>query len=235
LPYDPYAHGGDTEIADKALTGELFTEPHYLRQAQRYLGHAVRTMRAARVPVSVASLMAHMEPVQLEQTSCGLPEEQAGAVQDYLDSLSERQKADLRGVRDRLSILAESDVARWLDPDTPGGTIDLQAAVRARAVVYFSLDADRRPLLARMLASAIVADLVTLAAERQREPVPTVVLIDEFSAVGAELVSRLFGRARSAGMSLLLATQEIADLHTTGHGTLRDQAIGNVEALIAYR
>jgi hypothetical protein len=43
LPYNPYAHGSDTEIADKALAGELVTEPHYLRQAQRYLGHAVRT------------------------------------------------------------------------------------------------------------------------------------------------------------------------------------------------
>jgi hypothetical protein len=30
---------------------------------------------------------------------------------EYLDSLSERRRHDLSGVRDRLSILAESDVA----------------------------------------------------------------------------------------------------------------------------
>jgi energy-coupling factor transporter ATP-binding protein EcfA2 len=47
LAYNPYANGSETEIADKALSGETFTEPHYLRQAQRYLGHAVRAMQAA--------------------------------------------------------------------------------------------------------------------------------------------------------------------------------------------
>ncbi len=40
--YNPFAHGTDTELADKVLAGETYTEPHYLRQAQRYLGHAVR-------------------------------------------------------------------------------------------------------------------------------------------------------------------------------------------------
>ena len=37
--------GSASEIADKALAGERFTEPHYLRQAQRYLGHAVRALQ----------------------------------------------------------------------------------------------------------------------------------------------------------------------------------------------
>ncbi len=45
--YNPYAHGSETEIADRLLAGERVTEPHYLRQAQRYLGHAVRALRAA--------------------------------------------------------------------------------------------------------------------------------------------------------------------------------------------
>src|SRR5207245_6475799 len=55
--YNPYARGTDTEIADKALAGERFTEPHYLRQAQRYLGHVVRALRAARLEVSLGSLV----------------------------------------------------------------------------------------------------------------------------------------------------------------------------------
>jgi hypothetical protein len=52
LAYNPYAQGSETEIADKALSGETFTEPHYLRQAQRYLGHAIRAMHAGSVPVT---------------------------------------------------------------------------------------------------------------------------------------------------------------------------------------
>ncbi len=43
--YNPFGHGTASEIADKALAGERFTEPHYQRQAQRYLGYAVRALR----------------------------------------------------------------------------------------------------------------------------------------------------------------------------------------------
>jgi hypothetical protein len=231
--YNPYASGSDSEIADKALAGEVFTEPHYLRLAQRYLGHAVRTMRAAKIPITVPALMAHLQPDQLEVTARALPDEQANVVHEYLDSLVERQRRDLAGARDRLSILAESDVRHWFDPEQ-APVIDLRAAVASRSVVYFALDSDRRPLLAQMVAAALVSDLVTLAAHLQDDPIPTLVLIDEFSAVAAKQVSRLFGRARSAGISLLLATQELADLHAVDAG-LRDQVLGNVETVIAHR
>ncbi|HEX3691948.1 MAG TPA: type IV secretion system DNA-binding domain-containing protein [Solirubrobacteraceae bacterium] len=231
--YNPYASGADSEIADKALAGEVFTEPHYLRQAQRYLGHAVRAMHAAEIPVTVPALMDHLQPIRLEVTARKLHPKDAEPLNDYLDSLTDRQRRDLSGVRDRLSILAESDVRSWFDPEC-APVIDLRSAVRERAIVYFALDADRRPLLAQMVAAALVSDLVTLAAHMQQQPIPTVVLIDEFSALAAGHVGRLFARARSAGMSLLLATQELAGLNAAASG-LRDQVLGNVEAVIAHR
>jgi TraM recognition site of TraD and TraG/Type IV secretion-system coupling protein DNA-binding domain len=155
--YNPFARGTETEVADKALAGEHFTEPHYLRQA-------------------------------------------------------------------------------WLDPDAGGGErFDLLDAVRARAVVYFSLESDRRPLLTQMLGAAIVQDLQTTVAALQGRPLPTLVIIDEFSAVAATQVVRLFGRARSAGFSLLLGTQELSDLRLPGHERLLEQVMGNLSVLIAHR
>jgi conjugal transfer pilus assembly protein TraD len=233
--YNPYATGSETEIADKALSGEVFTEPHYLRQAQRYLGHAVRAMQAASIAVTPVSLMASLDPRELELIARSMPEQQAVQTQAYLDSLTERQQRDLAGVRDRLSILAESDARAWVDPREGRELLDIEGAVHERAVVYFRLDSDRRPLLAAMLAAAIVSDLISLVARLQRQPVPTVVVIDEFSAVAAEHVARLFGRARSAGISLILGTQELADLKAAGAGALREQTLGNVATLIAHR
>jgi conjugal transfer pilus assembly protein TraD len=234
LAYNPYAQGTDTEIADKALSGEQFTEPHYLRQAQRYLGHAIRVMHAADIPVTPVSLVKQLDPGELEFAARQLPDEGASLALAYLDSLTDRQKRDLSGVRDRLSILAESDARRWLDPTDPERALDIHQAMAQRAVVYFRLDADRRPLLAGMLAAAIVSDLITLVARQQSNPVPTVVMIDEFSAVAAEHVARLFGRARSAGISLILGTQELADLKSAGEA-LREQTLGNVATVIAHR
>lgn len=234
--YNPYATGSDTEIADKVLAGELFTEPHYLRQAQRYLGHAVRALRGAGGEVSLREIVAQLEPERLELLARRLPEPLAASTFAYLDSLTSRQQRDLAGVRDRLAILVESDVGAWLDPATEGARqLRLPAAVSERAVVYFRLESDTRPLLAQMIGAAIVQDLQTTVAALQGQPIPTAVIIDEFSAVAAEQVVRLFGRARSAGFSLMLGTQEISDLRLPGRERLLEQVMGNLSLLIAHR
>jgi type IV secretory pathway TraG/TraD family ATPase VirD4 len=234
--YSPYARGSETEIADKALAGERFTEPHYQRQAQRYLGHAVRALRAAGREVSLAGLVEALDPAGLELLARQLPQESARAVHAYLDSLTPRQRSDLTGVRDRLAIMAESDVGPWLDPATAGAEcFDLLDAVRTGAVVYFSLQADSRPLLAQMVGSAIVQDLQTVVCALQDRPARCLVAIDEFSAIAAEHVARLFARARSAGVSLLLGTQELSDLRLPGRETLLEQVLGNLTSVIAHR
>jgi hypothetical protein len=234
--YNPFGHGAASEIADKALAGERFTEPHYQRQAQRYLGHAVRALRSAGEVVSLNVLVQLLDPSMLEALSIELPEQQSRATSHYLHSLSPRARADLSGVRDRLAIMAESDVAPWLDPATPGAhTFDLLGAVQQRAVVYFALEADAWPLLAHMLGVAIVQDLQTTMAALQSSPVPTVVVIDEFAAIAAEPVAHLFGRARSAGINLLLGAQELSDLRLDGRRQLLEQVLGNLSSLIVHR
>ncbi len=234
--YNPYAHGGETEIADKALAGERFTEPHYQRQAQRYLGHAVRALRAAGREVSLGSLVEALDPDGLELLARELPRENARVAHAYLDSLTARQRGELSGVRDRLAIMAESDVGPWLDPTTRGAEpFELLDAVGSGAVVYFSLRADSRPLLAQMLGAAIVQDLQTVVSALQEHPARCVVVIDEFSAIAAEHVAGLFARARSAGINLLLGTQELSDLRVPGREMLQEQVLGNITSLIAHR
>jgi conjugal transfer pilus assembly protein TraD len=234
--YNPFAHGSPTEIADRALAGERFTEPHYLRQAQRYLGFAVRSLRACGRVVSLAELVAVLDPEVLGVLERSIPDPaRAQEVHDYLGSLSPRQLTDLGGMRDRLAIMAESDIGPWLDPRTRGVVFDLPGALRERAVVYFGLRADRRPLVTEMLGAAIVQDLLSAAAGLQDEPVPSMVVLDEFSALGAAHVTRLFGRARSAGMSLVLGTQELSDLRAAGHDGLLEQILGNLTTLVAHR
>jgi type IV secretory pathway TraG/TraD family ATPase VirD4 len=234
--YNPLGHGAASEIADKALAGEHFTEPHYQRQAQRYLGHAVRALRGAGEVVSLRVLVQLLDPSTLEAFSRELPEQQCRAISDYLASLMPRARSDLSGVRDRLAIMAESDVGPWLDPATPGAqTFELPGAIQQRAVIYFALEADAWPLLAHMLGVAIVQDLQTTMAALQGAPVPTVVVIDEFASIAAEQVVHLFGRARSAGINLLLGTQELSDLRLPGRRQLLEQVLGNLSCLIAHR
>ena len=234
--FNPYAHGSDTEIADKLLAGEQWSEPHYLRQAQRYIGHEVRVLRQAGIVVSLANIVRYLDSDELDVLVRGLPEQRVEQVQAYLKSLSAAQQTGLSGVRDRLAVMAESDVGRWLDPETPGvASFDLLEMIEQRAVVYFSLQADRRPLLAQMLGAAIVQDLQSAVARLQDRRLPTVVVIDEFAALAAKQVAGLFGRARGTGMNLVLGTQELADLRLPGLEQLHDQVMGNLTSLISHR
>jgi conjugal transfer pilus assembly protein TraD len=233
--YNPYAHGSPGEIADKALAGERYSEPHYLRQAQRYLGHAARALQAAKQTATPTGLLELMDPRRLEVLARTIPDEaHAQQLFGYLDSLDARQRGGLSGTRDRLAILAESELSAWLHPAAGVPALDLLECVRGGAVAYFALEADRLPLLSQMLAAAIVGDLLTIAASCQAQPAPTLIAIDEFSAIAPQAVARLFGRARAAGFSLLLATQELADLRAAAPELL-EQVLGNVEAVVAHR
>lgn len=231
--YNPYAHGTSSEIADKALAAEHFTEPHYQRLAQRYLGHATRAIRQSGQTPSLGDLVDVLSPHRLEQIGRQLDDATSIDLLRYLDSLTPEQMRGLAGTRDRLAILAESELGPWLTGE--GQQLDLLHAVRDGSVVYFSLEADRWPLLAEMLGAQIVQDLITICGEQQRTPRRTVVAIDEFSAIAPAEVVRLFGRGRSAGLSVIAATQELADLRLPDTPGLLEQVLGNVSTVIAHR
>lgn len=135
---------------------------------------------------------------------------------------------------DRLAILAESEPSPAHTERGSTHPLDLHEAGASSTVVYFRLDADRRLLLSAILARPIVAEVVTLIARMQQTPIHTVVMIDEFAALVAGQVNCPFGLARSAGISLILGTQELADLNATGQDGLPEQVLANVQALIAH-
>lgn len=233
--YNPFASGSPTSIADRALAGERFTEPHYLRQAQRYLGHAAGVLLAAGETVSLRALVECLDPAHLEGLARTLSDEEARASYEYLDALTSRQRESLTGVRDRLAIMAQSDAGPWLDPSTPGApAFDLLGAVRRRAVVFFSLHVDQWPLLAPMLAAAIVQDLLAAASTLQGKPVPTVVVLDELSSLQPERLADVCAKARGAGFNVVLGTQELSDLRLPDRERLLEQVLGTLSSVIAH-
>ena len=232
--YNPFASGSPTSIADRALAGERFTEPHYLRQAQRYLDHTVRVLHGAGHAVSLRALVEHLDPPRLEGLARTLPDEQARLTYEYLDALTGRQREGLTGVRDRLAIVAQSDAGPWLDPSTPDAPVfDLLAAVRERAVVFFSLHADQWPLLAPMLGAAIVQDLLAAASTLQGSPIPTVVVFDELSSLQPERLADVCAKARGAGFNIVLGTQELSDLRLPGREHLLEHVVRTRGSVIA--
>ena len=116
---------------------------------------------------------------------------------------------------------------------TSGGTVNLVVPISYQPPAILGI-AEPSGAVVDATHAATSGDLLTIAAGCQRQPVPTLIAIDEFSAIAAEGVARLFGRARAAGFSLLLATQELADLRAAAPELL-EQVLGNVESVLAHR
>jgi type IV secretory pathway TraG/TraD family ATPase VirD4 len=136
-------------------------------------------------------------------------------------------------------VITESAAGPYLKPHE-AETIDLRSALEGPEVVLFSLNSSRYGKFAAQLGTLVVQDLICasgLRLEAQRSGNSSglaTVAIDEFSAIGGEHVVALFARGREAGIGVLVATQEMADLARAGRG-VRDQVVGSTAFKLILR
>jgi conjugal transfer pilus assembly protein TraD len=240
--WNPLAHGNATELKDKLIATERFTEPHYQRAAERYVQNVLQVLQATGGRVDLAEVVRLMEPKRLAAVLRNLEGPLANRVQDYLGGLTSDQLSAVRGLGTRLAILSESHAGPYLArAGTPSGvTVDLRAALSGPEVVVFSLNSSIYGNLAAQLGTLAIQDLVSVTGHRLQwgadgQPPPqATVAIDEFSALGADHVLALLARGRESGVSVLLATQELADLERAGRG-FRDQVLGVTAVKVAHR
>ncbi len=238
--WNPLAAGNATELKDKLLSTERFTEPHYRRAAERYLQLAIQTAQqtAPQRPLTLSRVVQLMSPERLAAACRDATPERAAHIREYLSSLTPDQTSAVRGLASRLAVLSESHTGPLLEPGPAERTLDLRRAMAGGEVVLFSLNSSTYGGLASMLGTLAVQDIVTATGARltqgQARGLGAVVAIDEFSALHADNVLSLLARGREAGVGVLLATQELADLERAGRG-LRDQILGNTALKIAHR
>ncbi len=235
--WNPLAYGDATELKDKLIAFERFTEPHYQRAAERYLQTAIQVLQVARPerPVTLAAVVSLLEPQTLQQLLQYLPQEMVNRVGPYLSALNRDQKSAISGLQSRLALISESTPGQYLQPDSK--PIDLRRALcGGNEVVVFSLNSGRYGKLAAQVAALVIQDLSAVSGYRLGMANRTLgfIAIDEFSALDADNILNLLARARESGISVLLCTQEMTDLERLAAG-FRDQVLGIVGMTIAHR
>jgi len=235
--WNPLADGSASELADKLFATQAFTEPHYAAMYRRYLLALFRCVEGR--GATLADVARLLDPDELAVETRDLDDEAlAEQLGRYLAGLSSDQRRELGGLADRLAVLIETGAGEWLLPAVePAEELDFRRALPLGAVVYVGLDSSRYPDLARLVGTLLLQDLKALCGAVERGTVPrrpVAVALDEFSALDQEHVVGLFQRARSAGVSALLATQELSDMRRVARG-LEDQLLGNVEYIVAGR
>lgn len=237
--WNPLRHGNATELKDKLISTERFTEPHYQRAAERYVQAALQVLIASHPgrPPSLEEVVELMNPPRLAGALRRVPPPLAARVQDYVAALTPDQLSAVRGLGTRLALISESHTGAFLEPAAgQAAEVDLRSALAGREVVLFSLNSSTYGKLAAQVGTLAVQDLIAAVGDRlaQADGERALIGIDEFSALGADNVIALLARGREAGVSVLLATQELADLDRAARG-LRDQVLGNTAVKIAHR
>lgn len=203
--WNPLAHGTATELKDKLIATERFTEPHYQRAAERYLQTTIQVVQANHPdrPVTLAEVVALLDPMRIAGKLAKVDRSLAMRVREYLSALTPDRSA-ITGIASRLAVISESHTGPYLQPDGRA-TIDLRQAIADCEVVLFSLNSSTYGKLAAHLAALVIQDLIAAAGDRLSRPEQPLALvaIDEFSALGADNTLGLLARARESGISVL--------------------------------
>jgi TraM recognition site of TraD and TraG/Bacterial protein of unknown function (DUF853) len=237
--WNPLARGNRSELKDKLIGTEEFTERHYQAMYERYLVNVFRALENRPERRNLRTVIGLLDPAALAVELRELDDDQAAEeIGGYLTRLTPEQARDLRGLGDRLALLVEGGHGDYLMPaGDPNREIDLLNAVGTGAVVLFSLNSSRYGETARLVGNMVVQDLKTVCGAIEDTPGgdrPALVAVDEFAALEGDQIAGLFQRARSASISLVMATQELADLRRVDEG-FDEQIVGNVEWLLAGR
>jgi hypothetical protein len=206
---------------------------------ERYLVNLFRALEDKPAERHLRNVLRLLDPAALAMEARGLPNERAAQeIGAYLSGLTQDQLKHLAGLRDRLALLVEGGQGEWLMPyEEPDGELDLLRALCEGACAVFSLNSSRYGATAKLLGNMAIQDLKAVCGLREERPElarPALVAVDEFSGLAGDQIAGLFQRARSAGISLLMATQELADLRRVDEG-FDEQIVGNVEYLLAGR
>jgi hypothetical protein len=238
--YDPLARGSVDERSERLIAAQAWGSEDadfYRQAASPFLRNVLRALDAAGAPATLAAVAERCDPDELENLVCEL--EAPELVEELIRAIGAiraDEKRAIVGLRARLRNLATSEFARaWLDPARAGvEAVDLHAAIEAREVVYLRLDTDRTGNVGRTIAQMALLDLGAVASALMGRGVGTFVAIDEFGALEAPALDRLYTRGRAAGFSVAVGTQTLADLRAAGPA-VRERIGATAAAVICHR
>jgi Type IV secretion-system coupling protein DNA-binding domain len=238
--YDPLRHGSVDERSERLIAVEEWgsTDAGFYRQAASpFLRLVIRTLDRSSERVTLRSVAEYCDPDQLENLAlehCDGGE--AGEVSLSVRGLRSDQQRAIAGLRARLQNLASSEFASsWLDPERASGTpFDLRKVIERREVAYFRFDTDRTGNVGRAIAQMVLLDLGAAASALMGDGVGTFIAIDEFGALEASALDRLYARGRAAGFSVAVGTQTLADLRAAGPA-VRERVGATISSLVCHR
>jgi hypothetical protein len=206
--YNPMLRGDATELKDKIIGSEVFTEPHYRAICERWL---------------------------LEEISRMKEEGRGITIKELVDSGSSDQA--ITGLKNRLALLTECEFARFLNTekseiDLYKTVMEKKITVLSVNIQKYGMTAERLGKIILQDIKTVSSEIQARVEEKDRND--CYIIIDEFSSFTNEQFIDCLNKGRSAKFHILLAFQELADLQKAGAHYL-GQVLGNTNLKIIMR
>jgi conjugal transfer pilus assembly protein TraD len=115
--WNPLLRGNRSELKDKLIATEEFSERHYQAMYERYLVNLFRALEDKRAGRHLRGVVRLLDPAALAMEARRLRNERAAQeIGAYLAGLSQDQVKHLAGLKDRLALLVEGGQGEWLMP-----------------------------------------------------------------------------------------------------------------------
>lgn len=241
--WNPLKHGDHTHRRDLLSAAQEPTNAYFRALAENFLGIATHAQAACGEPTTLRTVARLLSPnlAELKDLVQRIPDiEVSHRLYALCDKPDDNVKSAIAGQAHRLGRLTDSSIGPWLEPAPPGAReVDLieSATTPFGPVAFFSINPLTYPTTAPPLTAMVLQDLQNAASVlmAQGNTRPVHVFIDEFSGFDAQQLLGLLSRGREAGLHCVLATQDLADLASTGGRSAVDQVLANTGTKISLR
>lgn len=218
--YNPLLRGNPTELKDKIISANIWTEEFYKKKSEETLLLLMKSLREAGEVVTFQKLYDLLSnEKKLTDLAKRLKDQHLRELMiNILGKFTVFQK-DLAGLTADLGMIAESEFSSLLLRETP--EIDLLNAYLNKQIIYFQLNAQGYEETARRFGRIVLQDLKTISnhiqaylPEEKRAFFP--IYVDEFSNFAYEPFIEFLNKARGAHLGITIAHQSLGDLEKTG-------------------
>lgn len=236
--YNPLLRGNPTELKDKIISANIWTEEFYKKKSEETLLLLMKSLREAKEEVTFQKLYDLLSnEKKLTDLAKRLRDPHLKDLMiNILNKYAVFQK-DLAGLTADLGMIAESEFSSLLLQETP--QIDLLNAYLNKQIVYFQLNAQGYEETARRFGRIVLQDLKTISnhiqaylPEEQRAFFP--IYVDEFSNFAYEPFIEFLNKARGAHLGITIAHQSLGDLEKTGSHFMK-QVLENCNIKVVLR
>jgi energy-coupling factor transporter ATP-binding protein EcfA2 len=225
--FNPLAGMGPDEMRDTILSLNSFEAAYWEAINKQMLGQLINLFMDAHAVDPIAFPQPTMLDIGRTLSATSLATACKKMAATVLATMSQMSKETYSSVlnpnKDQQTSAAGLGAKLTLIYDTQAGRYVLQPGNNRRefdvtqpGLAYVGLDSQGKPDLTRIISSALLQRLSVYSAARAtgtmgKNPAPRFVIIDEANWVDKKIVQNLLSRARSANLSIVLATQSPLD------------------------